>query len=103
MADTQISAYISNATRDEVERYVESRGVKKGNLVEQALLHHLQALRELPEDVIIPPRLKVTRRSFAEVLALVDQPRKPTAALRRLMSTPVSTKPGKAKRSPPRD
>ena len=100
MAETQISAYISNATRDEVERYVDAHGVKKGNLVEQALLHHLQALRELPEDIIIPPRLRVTRRSFDEVVALVDQPRKATAALRRLMmSTPESARPAKAKRS----
>ena len=34
-----------------VERYTEARGVKKGHLIEEALLHHLQALRELPADI----------------------------------------------------
>ena len=47
MADTQISAHISEETRDMVERYAGAHGMKKGALVEQALLHHLQALREL--------------------------------------------------------
>ena len=100
MADTQISAHISDTTRDEVERYVDAHGLKKGNLVEQALLHHLQALRELPEDIIIPPRLRVTRGSFDQVVALVAEPRKPTPALRRLMmSRPGSARPAKTKRS----
>ena len=45
MSDTQISAFISKETRDKVERYADAHGLKKGALVEQALLHHLQALR----------------------------------------------------------
>jgi len=99
MADTQISAYISDTTRDEVERYVEAHGVKKGSLVEQALLHHLQALRELPEDIIIPPRLRVTVQSFDEVLERIEHPRKPTTALRQLMSGGGRAPSGKPKRS----
>ena len=99
MADTQISAYISDTTRDEVERYVEAHGVKKGSLVEQALLHHLQALRELPQDIVIPPRLRVTSRSFSEVVDLVKNPRKPTAALKQLMSGSEPTTAAKPKRS----
>jgi hypothetical protein len=86
MAETQISAYISDTTRDEVERYVEAHGVKKGSLVEQALLHHLQALRELPQDIVIPPQIRLSRRSFDQVFDLVHHPRKPTAALAELMS-----------------
>ena len=54
MTDTQISAHISVETRELIERYTGAHGLKKGALVEQALLHHLQALRELPADVIIP-------------------------------------------------
>jgi hypothetical protein len=99
MADTQISAYISDTTRDEVERYVEAHGVKKGSLVEQALLHHLQALRELPRDIVIPPRIQVTRRSFDQLVDLVNHPRKPTAAMRELMAGTKPRAPGKAKRS----
>lgn len=86
MAETQISAYISEATKQQVERYAEAHGVKKGYLVEEALLHHLQALRELPADVVIPPRLTVTSASFESLAQLVTKPRKPTKALRDLMS-----------------
>jgi hypothetical protein len=86
MADTQISAHISQETKEKVERYAAAHGVKKGALVEQALLHHLQALHELPADLVIPPRLELTADSFAQVAELISKPRKPTKALRELMS-----------------
>jgi hypothetical protein len=60
--------------------------VKKGHLIEEALLHHLQALRELPADIVIPPRLVVTRASFEKLAELARKPRKPTKALRDLMA-----------------
>ena len=94
MAETQISAYISEATKDKVERYAEAHGVKKGHLVEEALLHHLQALRELPADIVIPPRIIVTADSFEKVGELVKDPRNPTKALRDLMAgKPVTGEP----------
>ena len=94
MSGTQISAFISEATRELLERYAEAHGVKKGHLLEQALLHHLQALRELPADIVIPPRLVVSQRSFAKVSALVKRPRKPTKALRDLLAgKPVAGEP----------
>jgi hypothetical protein len=94
MAETQISAYISEATKDKVERYAEAHGVKKGHLVEEALLHRLQALRELPADIVIPPRTIVTADSFEKVAELVKKPRKPTKALRDLMAgKPVTGEP----------
>ena len=86
MAETQISAYISEATKQQVERYAEAHGVKKGRLLEEALLHHLQALRELPADIVIPPRLVLTSESFEKVSDLVKKPRKPSKALRDLMA-----------------
>lgn len=92
MADTQISAYISDATKDLVERYAETHGVKKGRLVEEALLHHLRALRELPADMIIPPRLMLSAESFRRVGKLVTHPRTPTKALRQLMAGKPGTK-----------
>ena len=76
MADTRISARISEETRELVERYAGAHGVKKGALVEQALLHHLQALRELPADVIIPHRLELSEASFEHVARLTAKPRK---------------------------
>jgi hypothetical protein len=86
MAERQISAHISQETRERVERYANAHGMKKGALVEQALLHHLQALRELPPDVIIPPRLALSERSLSNVARLIAKPRKPRKALRALMA-----------------
>jgi hypothetical protein len=94
MAETQISAYISEATKQQVERYAEAHGVKKGYLVEEALLHHLQALPELPADIVIPPRPTITARSFEAVAEAIKKPRRPTKALRDLMSgRPVDGEP----------
>jgi hypothetical protein len=86
MADTQISAFISSATKELVERYADAHGVKKGHLVEEALLHHLQALRELPADIVIPPRLTLSPASFEAVVELAKKPRKPTKAMRDLLA-----------------
>jgi hypothetical protein len=86
MSVTQISAYISDETREQMERYTGAHGLKKGALVEQALLHHLQALREIPMDVIIPPRIQLTRASFDRVAELIVTPREPTEAMHTLMT-----------------
>lgn len=81
---SQISAPISESTRRRLERYSRATGVKKGHMVEQALLHHLQALEELPQDVIVHPRLVVTRESFEKVTEKLEGA-EPTDALRELM------------------
>ena len=82
--DTQISAQISKTTRGLMERHVRQTGVKKGHLVEQALLHHLQALDELPAEFIIHPRIVVSRKTGEEMLHRAQVAR-PTTALRELM------------------
>jgi hypothetical protein len=83
--DTQISAVISVATRQLLERHVRATGLKKGHLIEAALRHHLQALEELPLDVVVHPRLVVTRESGRKILARIRSP-KPTKALQELMA-----------------
>ncbi len=82
--ETQISALISETTRDLLEKHVRATGVKKGHLVEQALLHHMQALEELPAEFIIHPRIVVSRKT-GEALLKQMKSAKPTAALRKLM------------------
>jgi hypothetical protein len=82
--DIQISALVSETTKELLERYVRATGVKKGHLVEQALRHHLLALEELPADVIVHPRLVVTRKSGKEILEQMKSGQ-PTQALRDLM------------------
>jgi hypothetical protein len=81
----RVSAYISEETKAEIEAYVKRRGVKKAYLIEQALLHHLQALREIPEDLIIPYRLVLTDKSIAEIAGQITQEEQPTEALKTLL------------------
>lgn len=82
--ETQISAQISQTTRELMEKHVRQTGIKKGHLVEQALLHHLQALGELPAEFIIHPRIVVSRKTGTALLRHAESA-EPTPALRELM------------------
>jgi predicted DNA-binding protein len=82
--NTQVSAYISEETKAEVEAYVKRRGVKKAYLIEEALQHHLQALREIPEDLIIPSRLLLTDEAMTEIAHRIAQEGQPPEALKTL-------------------
>ncbi len=81
---TRISAQISDSTRELMERYVRRAGVKMGHLIDQALLHHLSALEELPAEYIVRPRLVVSRATGADLLGSARS-KEPTPALRDLM------------------
>lgn len=84
--ESQISAPVSPATRLLLERRVRATGVKKGHLVEEALLHHLRALDALPADIIVNPRLVVSRRSGEQMIRRLASPPRPTRQLRQLLS-----------------
>lgn len=85
--ETQISAYISAETKEALERYTRKTGVRKQHVVHQALQHYLQAVNELPADVIVHPRLVVSEASGKKITeALHATKSKPTKALRALMS-----------------
>jgi len=81
---TQISAHISKETKAELEAYVRQKGVKKAFLIEEALRHHLQALREIPEDLMIPSRLVLTPESMERVAEQIGRDEEPTEALKSL-------------------
>jgi hypothetical protein len=83
--EAQISAVIPATTRDLLERHVRATGMKKGRLIENALRHHLLALQELPADVIVHPKIVVTRASGEQILERIESA-KPTRALRDLMA-----------------
>jgi hypothetical protein len=83
---TQISAPISNETKELLEQHVKATGVKKGRLIEAALRYHLRALHDLPADVLVPPGLVLTRRSFEQVVERLRSPGQPTSELRDLMT-----------------
>ena len=82
--ETQISAVVSTDTKVRLDRYVRTTGVTRGHVIEQALLHHLQAVEELPAEYIIQPRIVVGRKTGEDLLRR-SASAEPTEALHQLM------------------
>ncbi len=82
---SQISAAISEATKDRLDRFTDSHGLKKNFVVEQALLYFMDARRALPDEALIPARLVIGDKAFARIATMLAEPPAPTPALRELM------------------
>jgi len=85
----QISATVSAATKQKLDRFTESHGLKKNFVVEQALLYFMETRRELPDEALIPARFVLEDEAFDRVVTRLETPVAPTAALRELMRGPV--------------
>lgn len=85
MNTAHISATISTQTKTSVENYLKKTGLKKSFLIETALLHYLQALKEIPQDVIIPTQIHVNHNTLQQLLSLLDNPPEPSQELKNLM------------------
>lgn len=81
---TQISANISLNTKERMENYAKAHGLKKAFLIETALLHHLNVLDEIPLDIVIPPRIIITKKSGEKVLKSIQNTPEPTEAMKAL-------------------
>ena len=86
MSATHISAYISKDTQCMVEAYTKKSGVKKSFLIEEALLHHLQALKEIPLDIMIPARITLSTQDMQKLVNILTNPPEPNPALLDLMA-----------------
>jgi uncharacterized protein (DUF1778 family) len=53
-------------------------------VIEDALLQHLQALEQLPADVLVPARIVLSSESAARVREMIKRPPEPTEDLKRL-------------------
>jgi hypothetical protein len=82
---SQISATISVATKERLDRFTESHGLRKNFVVEQALLYFMEARRELPDEALVPARLVLEDKAFDRIATLLESPAPPTKALRELM------------------
>ena len=84
-SQSQISASISEATKEKLDRFTEGHGLKKNFVVEQALLYFMEARRELPDEALIPTRLMLEDTAYDRLVTLIEKPPEPTEALRELM------------------
>jgi len=66
-SQSQISATISEATKERLDHFTESHGLKKNFVVEQALLYFMEARRELPGEAFVPARLLVEDKAFDRI------------------------------------
>jgi uncharacterized protein (DUF1778 family) len=83
--ESQISATISAATKEKLDRFTEHHGLKKNYVVEQALLYFMEARTEFPNEALIPARLVLDDESFDRVVDALERSPAPTEALRKLM------------------
>lgn len=81
----RISAVISQETQTQISAYAKHLRIRKAALIEQALQYHLQVLREIPSEVMIPPRLVLDRSAFEQVADRLARDEPPTNGLRTLM------------------
>ena len=81
----QISARISKTTQKRVDRFVRSRGMKKSHLIEQALLHYIEALDVLPEYANIPKCVILSDEGWNKVVERLENPQPATPDLEELM------------------
>lgn len=84
MSTTQISAHVSEATKERLDRFVRRTGQTRARVIEDALLQHLEALEELPADAIVPARIVLTAESGAKMRDAMTRPAKPTKDMKRL-------------------
>ena len=92
MATTQFSATISVDTKARLDEIARVTGRTRQSIVEDAILHEAMALEEIPEEYLVPAKIVLTRESAREVLARIDNPRPPTAAMRRGLQTLATLK-----------
>jgi uncharacterized protein (DUF1778 family) len=85
---SQISATVSVATKERLDRFTQSHGLKKNYVVEQALLYFMDARTELPDEGLISSRLVLDDEAFDRVVRSLERPPAPTDALRELMRGP---------------
>ncbi|CAN2041389.1 Ribbon-helix-helix protein CopG domain-containing protein [Candidatus Magnetomoraceae bacterium gMMP-15] len=84
MQSANISANISFETFKLMEHYVHQKGIQTSILLENAILHYLQAIDYLPEDIIIPPKIIVSKTCGENLLKCIENPSKPTKAMKAL-------------------
>ncbi len=84
MGTTPVSGHISEETKARLERFVRRTGQTRARVIEDALLSHLQALEELPGNVVVPARVVLNQQSAERIAEMLTRPHEPTEEMKRL-------------------
>ncbi len=82
---SQISASVSATTKEKLDRFTQSHGLKKNFVIEQALLYFMEARKELPDEAFIPRRVVLEDAAFDRLMRRMEGKPAPTDELRELM------------------
>jgi len=83
--ERQVSAYVSDATNERLDMFVQETGIRKARAIEDAIVSYLDANEELPQSAVIPTRIVLTEQGWREFVDLLGAKPEPTDALVRLM------------------
>lgn len=70
----QISAYISDESKLLLENFSKHSGLKKGFIIEQAIVQYINTQQNLPNDIIVPPSVRVSKKVFDEIIMSDNEP-----------------------------
>jgi hypothetical protein len=83
-SDVQISAEVSQGTRDLLDRVSRQSGVRKGRIIEDALHAYLLAMETIPQEFRVPARIVVSRETGEQLIHVINSPAPDTPAMKRL-------------------
>lgn len=82
---TQISAQITESTRDRLDQYARETGLKKSRIIEDAIQQHLDAMDSLPEEYAFAGRLVLDDESWEWLASEIERPSAPPLGLVELL------------------
>lgn len=88
MPKSRVSTRLSEETLARLERFGRRTGQTRARVIEDALLQHLQALEQLPAEVIVPARIVLAPESQEQVRQMITKPPEPTEDMKRLFDDP---------------
>ena len=84
MREVQISAVVPQYIKAELDSVSSNKGLKKAFMIEEALSHYFQALKVMPNEMIIPKRIVLSEKGAIQLEKLLKK--RSNKALRDLMN-----------------
>lgn len=84
MREVQISAVVPQHVKAELDSVSSNKGLKKAFMIEEALSHYFQALKVIPNEMIVPKRISLSEKGAIRLERLLKK--RPNKALTDLMN-----------------
>jgi len=84
MQSVKISTNISLEVFRMMKHYIQQKDIKESKFFENAILNYLQLTNFLPDNIIIPSKIVVSKSSEEQILNHINNPQKITEAMKDL-------------------